>query len=60
MAFFHASGTEALLYRVLESRRTLFLLLGERFFIISLWIKSGPIDLLLFLFVACSSSLRVK
>ena len=60
MAFFHALGTKALLYRVLKSRRTLFLLLEERFFIILLWIKSGTIDLLLFLFVACSSSLRVR
>ena len=53
MVFSHASGTKDLLYRVLKSRRTL----RE---IISLLIKSGPIDLLFFFFVACSSSLRVR
>ena len=58
--FFPRVRDETLLYRALKSRRTLFLLLGERFFIISLWIRLGSVDLLLFFFVACSSLLRVK
>ena len=42
MVFFHASGTKALLYRVLKSRRTLFLLLGERFVIIHYGLSRDP------------------
>ena len=58
--FFPRVRDESVAIQGVEKQKDVILVVGGEICYHSLWIKSGPIDLLLFFCVACFSSLRVE